>query len=120
MNERLRGTEAKIRSFADLRPGWRFGEGGRVPPERIETALAIHRGFERAGFLTTNAFLGANGEPRVTAYDGPRYLELTVETHGGILFVYEEDGIEKDCAERLELAQAVECINRYAATEGWR
>ena len=81
-------TITKITGFRDLPVGWHYGKGGPISPSFIAQALGIVRQAEALGFQEMDAFPGAEGEVRVTIYQGDEYYEFTIEANGMISFVY--------------------------------
>ena len=107
-------TEDKIRSFMQLPEGWHYGEGGPPAQRTVNSALAIFRAAHNYGFLRTDSFPGIGGEIRVTAYQGPHYLEFTVAADRRITFVRELDNVEVACEENLSLGQAKSMLHQMA------
>ena len=107
-------TANRIRSFEKLPQGWHYGEG--CPPQReiIDAALELNNKARDSGFLETDAFPGIDGEIRVTVYQGPDYLEFTVESNGTITFVHESEDQELTCEEGLALEETKEKIEAFA------
>jgi hypothetical protein len=87
-------TEEKIRSFSMLAVGWHYGSGRTPSREMIATAVQWHRYLISLGFTVTDAFPGRNGEIMVTAYEGPYYIEILLETTSTVSFLHERDGQE--------------------------
>ena len=85
-------TVRKIESFAELRAGWHFGEGGPISRDRISVAKEFHNTLISLGFTTTDAFPGVNGEIMLAAYVGQRCIEIVIEADDTISLVYEESG----------------------------
>ena len=107
-------TEDKIRSFRQLPEGWHYGEGGPPAQRTVTRALAILKAAHSYGFLWADAFPGIEGEIRVTAYEGPHYLEFTVAADRRITFVRELDNVEVACEENLSLGQAKSMLHQMA------
>lgn len=111
-------TDEKILDFADVPPGWHFGEGSSISAAAIRDAAKLHEAFILNGFYETDAFPGLAGEIRVTAYFGSQYFEFTRETDGKWSYVSEKNGSverELDC---LTLEQAQESV-KSAANNLW-
>lgn len=89
-------TVAKIQAFQLLPVGWHFGEG--IPPCKETASLAIRLAevVANTGFQRLNAFLGTNGEIRVTAYHNTYYLECTLDPEGPIALVLEGGNLSHD------------------------
>jgi len=107
-------TADKIRSFRQLPEGWHYGEGGPPAERTVTSALAICRAAHNYGFLRTDAFPGIGGEIRVTAYEGPQYLEFTVAPDLRITFVRELDNVEVASEENLSLEQTESKLHQVA------
>lgn len=83
-------TEAKIRGFKNLQPGWHYGEGDQIQQAVLDRALECHARIINEGlFDATDAFPGLAGEVMVTAYKADGYLE----------FIMRPDDITEVCAE---------------------
>jgi len=61
-------TADKIRSFADLAPGWLNGSGVPLCPEMIALALLVEKAFRDMGFPLTGAFPGGDGDCEIRGY----------------------------------------------------
>jgi len=86
--------------------GWHYGDG--VPPSQAVVGLALDLQVHAAiiGLMETDAFLGTNGEVRVTIYVHQIYLEFTVEPDGTISFVREDRGIETNYRPAISIDEA--------------
>ncbi len=113
---RIQQTEKKISAFRQLQVGWHYGGGIPPKPEVIHKALTLNVEAERVGFTKTNAFLGVEGEIRVTAYQGQLYLELTVEPDETVTFVAEQNGSELAYEENLDFDGALTRIRSFRGT----
>jgi hypothetical protein len=89
-------TARKIRHFRLVQSGWHYGEGVPPSPHVINVALEILAHVAMTGFADTDAFLGVNGEVRVTIYSRSTYLEFTVEPNETISYVREDHDREID------------------------
>jgi hypothetical protein len=98
--------------------GWHFGEGVPPSPEVIALAWRLYSHATALGFTETDAFLGTNGEVRLTVYSHSNYFEFTVELDRSITFVKEENGREAEPRERLSVQDALTILNR-AGHELW-
>jgi hypothetical protein len=80
INQPLRSTEEKIRSFLNLPTGWNHGEGITPSHQVFQIAVKINSHALKEGFLT-DAVPGLNGEIQVAVYTHDEwpssYLELT-------------------------------------------
>jgi hypothetical protein len=94
-------TTRKIRSFANLKDGWHFGEGSLISEEAIFDALFLHVQILMAGFTETDAFPGLSGEIQVTAYWNENYFEFTREPDGRWTFIHENSDEEKESGSNL-------------------
>jgi hypothetical protein len=100
-----RSTESKIRSFSTLQNGWHYGEGKAPSREMIDVAIGWNGVLNWLSFSNTDAFPGIDGEIMVTAYSGPHYIEILIETVG-ISVTYEKNGRELSSVERLGTGKA--------------
>lgn len=108
--DRISQTEKKIEDFSLVQAGWHFGEGKTPKREIIRMALSLNEEFSQAGFARTNAFLGLDGEIRVTAYHDDLYFELTIEPNEQITFLLEKNDKEINCEENISLDKACQYI----------
>jgi hypothetical protein len=102
-SERIYRTAKKIFGFLLVQPGWHYGGGKTPKPEIINVALTINDELSDAGFTKTNAFLGVDGEIRVTAYHSSMYFEATIEPNEQITFLFEQNDVEIDYEENASL-----------------
>jgi hypothetical protein len=104
-------TAKKIRRFLTYPLGWHFGRG--VPPtlERVRAALVLNNAAAIAE-LRTNAFLGTEGEVRVTVYHDDIYLQFTLEDNG-VEYVREEREVETVRTPRLRLVDALSILETF-------
>jgi len=102
-SNRISQTAKKIEDFALVQTGWHYGEGKTPKPEIITIALNLNDEFSKAGFARTNAFLGLDGEIRVTAYHDAIYFELTIEPNQQITFLLEKNDKEMSYEENISL-----------------
>ncbi len=109
-SDRISQTAKKIEDFSFVHSGWHYGEGKTPKPEIITMALTLNDEFSKAGFARTNAFLGLDGEIRVTAYHDDIYFELTIEPNGQITFLLEKDDQEMSYEESISLDKALQYI----------
>lgn len=100
-------TEAKLRSLASLPEGWDFGRG--VPADRdcLSQALSLHHSAMETGFSHSDCFPADDGSVMVTLYVSNLCLEFSFEVDGRIVFVLEEDDVEKRETDCIDLAAAV-------------
>jgi hypothetical protein len=110
---RLQKTAEKIVGFGDLPRGWHYGNGSAPSEEIIQKALKLNSELALSGFSKTNAFPGIEGEIQVTGYQGPLYLEFTIEPNGEVAFLYERDEKEIEYKEKLDLETAIEIIRHF-------
>jgi len=92
-------TAEKIIAFSQIPEGWHFGEGTHPQRACVLKALGINRALEGAGFSRTDAFLGPDGDIKVTGYLGDYYLEVLVNLDGSFDHYAEKDDevlFEKD------------------------
>jgi hypothetical protein len=112
-SDRISQTAKKIEDFSLVQSGWHYGEGKTPKPEIITMALTLNDELSKAGFARTNAFLGLDGEIRVTAYDDAIYFELTIEPNEQITFLLEKNDKEMRYDENLSLNKALQYINEW-------
>lgn len=105
-------TATKILRFLDLPVGWHYGTG--VPPSilAVRDGLRINRAAAMAG-LDTNAFLGSDGEVRVTVYHLSTYLQFTIEEPDSIEYVREDGPEETNRTPRLSLEDALSILENF-------
>jgi len=73
-------VEAKIKSFAHLEEGWRFGEGGPIPQETINLALEMVSYLNNQfGIWDIDVFPGAGGEISIVSSYNEYDIEAIVE-----------------------------------------
>lgn len=110
----VQSTIRKVREFANLSEGWHFGEG--VPPSRenLSTAHGLLVNAEELGFDEADAFPGIDGEIQIAIYRGDDDLEFTIETHGTITFVHDENGKELRYERGLSLDDAIQTLVRVS------
>ncbi len=109
-------TVRKLKGFAQLPEGWRYGEGGAIDPHVIDLALKIHEQAVESGLWHTDAFPGAGGEAMVTIYEDDDYLELTVEADGRFTIIQERANETVACTERASLAEVRAEIQLFGDT----
>ena len=113
------GPLRKIEQFANLRQGWRYGEG--IPPsaETIRMAQFILLAMLTGGFKITDAFAEVDGDISVTAYHSrakkgyKHYIEFTIEADGQINAIREEDRKIVDEEAGLSLAAAMTLLRKW-------
>lgn len=105
-------TTNKIRGFLKYPAGWHFGAGAPPALDRIKDALILNNAAAQAG-LDTNAFLGTEGEVRVTVYYGRIYLQFTVEDNDFVEYVREDSEIETARTPRLRLEDALSILENF-------
>ena len=109
-SDRMAQTAKKIEDFSFVQSGWHYGEGKTPKPEIITMALTLNDELSKAGFTRTNAFLGLDGEIRVTAYHDAIYFELTIEPNEQITFLLEKNDKEISYDENISLDKALQYI----------
>lgn len=105
-------TPYKIRNFGTVPRGWHSGQGVHASREIIGDALRFYERATRLGLTETDAFLGTNGEVRLTIYSHSIYLEFTVELNRLVTFVREENGQETDFRENLSIDEALTILDK--------
>lgn len=99
-------TAKKIHAFRNYRAGWNYGEGQSPLPDVIRDALTLNNVAATAN-LDTNAFLGPDGEIRVTVYYKQLYLQFTIEGVDLIEYVREEGNTETARHASISLSRAL-------------
>jgi hypothetical protein len=120
-------TDAKIRSFARLPPGWHYGAGKAALQETIDLAREYLLLFAQLGFVETDAFPGVDGEIMVSAYRGGHCVEVTLELDSTFTLTHQFDGSDRYHGAGLSsvtasqtLSTISEKINQEAcATSDW-
>jgi len=107
-------AESKIRSFADLPVGWRYGSGGPLSDNMIERALHWHDFIKACGLVDTDAFAGANGEILLAADWREHYLEAILEIDGTVSLAYDVSDIQQRYLPHLEDMKAQEAVKEIA------
>lgn len=105
-------TANKIRRFLAYPAGWHFGTGAPPTPEHVREALVLNNAAAMAR-LETNAFLGTEGELRVTVYHGNAYLQFTIEDDNSIEFVREDGDVETTRTPGLTLDNALSILENF-------
>ena len=90
----LHPTLKKVQAFLRLQPGWHYGRGMAFTPELIREALQFHVYTTSLGFYETDAFPGLDGSIMLTVYEGPDYIEFTLNPCGGMDYRRETDDVE--------------------------
>lgn len=107
-------TIRKIRGFAHLPKGWRFGEGDSISEEKIRSAVRLVENAESVGILRANAFAGGEGELLVSFYIGDDSIEITLEADGNITFAEDCGDEQIDFIENLRLDEAYDKIWQFS------
>jgi len=102
-------TAQKIWAFLKYPNGWHFGSGNPPSRVRVKEALILNNAAAKAG-LQTNAFLGIEGEVRLTVYHRHIYLQLTIEEDNSVEYVREEGEIETVRTPGLRLNEALSVL----------
>jgi hypothetical protein len=110
----MQTTLDKIYGFAQLQPGWSFGEGVAFTQTTLNKALQLAKTAHTLGFHETDAFPGLNGEIMVTVYQGSEYWEFTLQPTETITFVYERDDETITYEEGLPFEFAVSLLTNLA------
>jgi len=108
----IEDTANRITAFRQIQSGWHYGRGTPPSQATVDSALKLNLEAWCAGFSKTNAFLGTDGEIRVTAYHGPFYLEVTVETSGKVTLVFEQGDKEMAYETNLSVHEAIAQIRK--------
>jgi hypothetical protein len=87
----LVATEQKISSFAALPSGWHYGVGSAPLKGTIQNALDWHRQLMGWGFVTTDAFPGADGAIMIAAYRDEHVFEVVLEADNTVSFYHEKN-----------------------------
>ena len=117
---RIPGTETtrKIVSFLSYPEGWKYGAGVRPDVKAIVAAIRINAAAARA-WLETDAFLGVDGEVRVTVYHQSTYLQFTVDERCLVEYVREEGNEELQRVTDLTTEGALSILESFEL-ELWR
>jgi hypothetical protein len=99
-------VDLKIKSLAHLKDGWRYGEGGPVLQQTIETALEWRRFLTQIGAAKIEAVPGAGREIVVAAEIAGRYTETVIEPDGTFTLVREQEGQEDVYKSDLSVTEA--------------
>jgi hypothetical protein len=81
--------DEKINSFAFLRDGWDYGNGGPIPQHTRDLALAWNRFLQSQGFVESDAFPGGDGEIVIATESDDHYLEVIIESDDSISLAYD-------------------------------
>lgn len=105
-------TANKIIRFLTFPAGWKYGAGEAPSPLIVKMALSVNRTASMAG-LETDAFLGVDGEVRVTVYHRLTYLQFTIEEDGLIEYVREDGNEEVERIPKLSLERALSILGNF-------
>lgn len=100
------GAFRVLRALRNLPSGWHYGQGVAIDSKTIDAGLVLHGALLRAGYHTTDAFPGVDGEIQVVGYGGD-FLELTIRANGLIDLYREQDGLETQIDGGLSLDSAI-------------
>jgi hypothetical protein len=110
-------TIGKVREFAELQPGWYFGDGIPVSPDGQHRAIAILRFAESFGLERANAFPGSRGEVELTFYRGEAMLELTCEADNSFTIAQDEGQVQVAFRENASFSDAVAALKDFSESE---
>jgi len=99
-------ADTKIRSFANLREGWRYGEGGPVPNGTIALALEWRRFLMLHNINDIDAAPGAGGEIALAATFKGAYTEIIIESDGTFTIIQDQSAAEDIYESGLSMAEA--------------
>ncbi|SRR5216684_6968634 len=105
-------TAQKIWGFLKYPNGWHFGDGSTPSRAKVKEALILNNAAAKVG-LQTNAFLGTEGEVRLTIYHQHIYLQLTIEGDNSVEYVREEGEIETARTPGLRLNEALSILENF-------
>jgi hypothetical protein len=100
-------TKDKISNFNNFVEGWHFGEGSAPSKLVIDAAHKINKAMADAGFLETDAFLGASGNIQVNAYSDNVYIETIIDNNNRIEFIFEKNESIQIYDDDLSLPEAI-------------
>ena len=103
-------TITKLKSFASLPQGWRFGEGGPISSDAITLGVNWVKYAESVGITRANAFAGPDLEIAVTFYRDDRSIEITLESDRSITFAEDCGDEQLTFVENLGLEQVINKI----------
>ncbi len=78
----------RLTKFAELGPGWFYGEGIAIPVPVLELAKTIDAFAEELGLHERDAFPSTDGAVEVTIYDGDDNWQFIVEPDMRICWVF--------------------------------
>ena len=108
------GTAMKINNYLLREEGWHYGEGVPASELTVVDALKILELYGTLLIDATDAFLGLDGEIRVTAYQDGIYIESTVHDENLVDLLIEQDDAPLVEKEALPISDVVEQIKRIA------
>jgi hypothetical protein len=103
-------VDAKIRSFAQLREGWRYVEGGPISQSTIASALQWRGFLTLRGITGIEAVPGAGREIVLAALISGRYTEIITEANGTFTVVRDHDDQEDLYESDLSMLEAKNLI----------
>lgn len=99
-------VDTKIESFAHLREGWRYGEGGPVSLATIYYALEWRKFLSLHGATKIAAVPGAGREIVIAATIGGEYTEIIIEPDGTVTVIRDQCDREEIYKSDLSMTQA--------------
>lgn len=107
-------AKRQIESFANLPPGWRFGEGRPSSKIgiRIMTALLIQA--KMLGFSVFEAFPGTEGEIQLAIYDHLNFYAITRELDGEFTISFEREREEVFSQEHARYHDVIARLEEFA------
>jgi hypothetical protein len=103
-------TAVKILSFGDLPLGWHYGEGGPIPENTLDAALAWNRFISPWPFDYTDAFPGDGGRITIAAGRGNHYIEIIIEPDFKVSVAYDFERKQKFYRLRMSDQQARKAV----------
>ena len=107
-------TILKVKNFANLPDGWRFGEGVVIQDSKIALAVRLLHYANEKGLERSNAFALADGGLLVSFYIDKYTLDLTLEADGSLTIAEDFDDDQLRYFENLEVADAYDEICKFS------
>ena len=105
------GVLAEIASFAELPPGWHYGEGAPIPQRTIAIATSIVEHVRQLGIGDIDAFAGCGGEISLVLSYSEFEIEAIVESDGSVSVACDLNGSQVSYKACLVYSQAINEIS---------
>ncbi len=109
----LNQTTKKVREFAELPKGWRYGSGVPASTEKVEQAITALFFAYANGISIVNAFPGSEGEILVSFYHEEHTLDVTLEVDGSFTIAQDESDRQVAFTEGNSKEQAFDAIREF-------